>query len=614
MWDDDPTPAMLEGLRNLEDLEGIEILDSWRTYGEENEWAFQCRLWPLQDGRRIADPAYWYGCVSNAYPAGSVNFYPAVAGGLDQTYPHQTYNEVARWNLPWRTGNICLTTPTRIIGRQAFDLEPTTAPNRLRWNAERAIEWVSRAATNTLVSKDDPYELPHMSLFQCKGTLAFKEDSESFDLWKHSTARFGQASAIALDPDEPILVVEALHEDKGEVLVSHVWGDHINARRTNTHRGAWIRLDTVPTSESWRFPATWGELRKALSKESQNKDQFLQSALHSLRDDKRHFLLIGFPIPDRVGREPSRYHWLGIDLPPLAFGLVYQQGFRQNDLGHFMHDIHHELAPTKKLVYMNSANWSTEQIKTRGRMDEKVCVDRIALIGAGAIGSSFSEILVRAGCDKLTIVDKDCLQVGNLARHTLTLDDLNADKASKLSERLNTLSPDARITHFSTKVTMENDSWHDPLEKCRVITDCTGDDHVLIALSNHVFDESKVFVSISIGFGAKRLFLFSASGTSFPAADYWEKLSPWLEIDREEMEGVSLPWEGIGCYHPVFPARSDDIWLWASISAKKVEQVLLSPPPNPTLWVYECNKEDLSVRQVTLDEVENEEAVSGGIH
>ena len=32
--------------------------------------------------------------------------------------------------------------------------------------------------------------------------------------------------------------------------------------------------------------------------------------------------------------------------------------------------------------------------------------------------------------------------------------------------------------------------------------------------------------------------------------------------------------EGIGCYYPVFPARCDDIYLWASIFVKEIVRVL----------------------------------------
>lgn len=614
MWDGEPTPAMLEGLRNIEDLKGIEILDAWRTYGGKGEWAYHCRLWPLQDGERIGDSTDWYVCASRAYPAGSVSFYPAVDGGLRHTFPHQTYNEVLDWDVPWCTGNICLSTPARTIARQSLDIEPMIASKRLRWNAERALEWVSRATTGTLVSDGDPFELPHSSLFQSKGTLAFNEDSESFECWKQSTERFGQAVAIVLDPDEPILVIDAFHKNKGEVIVSHVWGERIDGGRSDSQIGAWIRLESLPTVGDWRFPATWGELRGILDQEGQGKDQILQSALQDLRDDASHFLLIGFPIPDKVGHEPSRYHWLGMRLPRLASGSKFQHGFRKSDRGYFMYDLYHGLAANERLFYMKSANWNTEQIKTRGRLDEVACEYPISLIGAGAIGSSISELLVRAGCNRLMIVDNDSLEIGNLARHTLTLDDLNADKAPKLAERLNKLSPDARIQSRSAKVSSDCDSWIDPLEKCRVIVDCTGDDNALVALGNQVFANAKVFISVSIGFGAKRLFLFSATGTSFPSMEFWDELRPWLDIEREEMEGVALPWEGIGCYHPVFPARSDDIWLWASVAVKKLEQILLEPPLNPTLWVFECDKDDLSVRQVALTEVGDAEIEPSDIH
>lgn len=35
-----------------------------------------------------------------------------------------------------------------------------------------------------------------------------------------------------------------------------------------------------------------------------------------------------------------------------------------------------------------------------------------------------------------------------------------------------------------------------------------------------------------------------------------------------------MPWEGIGCWHPVFPARADDIALNAALAVKFIESFL----------------------------------------
>ena len=49
---------------------------------------------------------------------------------------------------------------------------------------------------------------------------------------------------------------------------------------------------------------------------------------------------------------------------------------------------------------------------------------RILLIGAGTLGASIGENLIRGGVYKLTIMDNDLYTIGNSARHTLTVNSL----------------------------------------------------------------------------------------------------------------------------------------------------------------------------------------------
>jgi hypothetical protein len=43
----------------------------------------------------------------------------------------------------------------------------------------------------------------------------------------------------------------------------------------------------------------------------------------------------------------------------------------------------------------------------------------------------------------------------------------------------------------------------------------------------------------------------------------------------------------VGCWHPVFPARADDVWLFAAAAVKCLESAVLSPPSEPQLVVFE---------------------------
>ncbi len=53
-----------------------------------------------------------------------------------------------------------------------------------------------------------------------------------------------------------------------------------------------------------------------------------------------------------------------------------------------------------------------------------------------------------------------------------------------------------------------------------------------------------------------------------------------------ENTGQRLTREGIGCWHPVFPARSDDVSMMTSVAMKFLEFTVANPPPQPILTVF----------------------------
>jgi ThiF family len=67
------------------------------------------------------------------------------------------------------------------------------------------------------------------------------------------------------------------------------------------------------------------------------------------------------------------------------------------------------------------------------------------LIGAGAVGSAFAELLVRGGVHRLLVLDSEGVQVGNLTRHSLTMEHVGTPKALGLATRLNKISPHATV-------------------------------------------------------------------------------------------------------------------------------------------------------------------------
>jgi hypothetical protein len=90
---------------------------------------------------------------------------------------------------------------------------------------------------------------------------------------------------------------------------------------------------------------------------------------------------------------------------------------------------------------------------------------------------------------------------------------------------------------------------------------------------------------------AKGLFAYAASEASFPAIDAivrYAAVAPATGINGTgEMEGI-------GCWHPVFPATADDVNLWGAVGSKFVRRSIIA---RHTMAVLFLQKEDGSVER-----------------
>jgi len=84
--------------------------------------------------------------------------------------------------------------------------------------------------------------------------------------------------------------------------------------------------------------------------------------------------------------------------------------------------------------------------KEREALSEK----SVMLVGCGSVGSALAEMLVRAGVEKLTLVDPDTLAEENLSRHMLTRADLGQPKVKAMAAKLLDINPDCRIEARAT--------------------------------------------------------------------------------------------------------------------------------------------------------------------
>ena len=586
-----PSEFLRAGRRALDGIREFYLLDDWEWVPESGFWWLHGRInLELPANAFVPCPSDWYVKASPVYPFGVIAFYPASTGGLQYTFPHQNYNGEDPGDCRWRQGRLCVDNGIRALGRHNYDIEPFDAHRRLAWHVGRLLEWLRAAAMGNLTREGDPFELPDF----CQNsppTLAFNETRENLEKWSRVTDSAGLAELAKAPGANQVWCLKSFNSLEGRPVVIVEWGECLSGVSEPLRTALWIRLPSTPVLEPWQAPMTWGEVRHALQQQDVDLDRLLREGVARIRDGESHFLLLGFPIPETVGGVPARMHWLATKLPGLT---VYTpRGFRTtNDRGRWWQDRELVLSDHTPVEWLNTESWSTEELSARGRLASAFVDKRVALVGAGGLGSIIGELLVRGGVKAVTICDGDILHAGNLVRHTLTLESAGFNKAGAVTRKLNISSPHAKVTALENHLLYGKDSLPTELGSPDLIIDCTGSDEALNALAQIGFSNPTVFASVSLGMFGKRAFVFLSLGVKFPLDRFLEAVGPWIIKEREENSGTELPWEGIGCWHPLFPARVDDIWMMASAAIKIIEANLESLAGEPVLSVIEQINED----------------------
>ena len=297
-------------------------------------------------------------------------------------------------------------------------------------------------------------------------------------------------------------------------------------------------------------------------------------------------LLLGYPMPRRVGEDASEVHWDSLLLPILDEAAGQPRGFRPNARGWWHRDRCGNFADTVALKYLFTDNWSEDRLQARGRLPRSVRDCNITVLGVGALGSVVSELLVRAGAKNIALVDEDVLESGNINRHAATLADVGSSKVSVVAERLRQISPTVRVVEFSERLPSDTTAIEAQLDEYDIIIDCTSSDVALSTLERAWWSIPRTFASFSMGFGGRRLFSFGVSGNRFPHDEFIRSVRPWLEHESKVWADNDEVFEGAGCWSPLFPARYDDVVLAAAVCVKELEMLMAKMPSEPRFRVF----------------------------
>ncbi len=565
--------------RALDDLNTeIVAIEPWRRIpANPRGWQLAFELKPdgLDPNGDIPTRTRWYALVGEDYPAGSVSILPAKVRGISDTFAHQAVNEPGDAANPWRLGQLCLVESIDGHELAAAREEDRSAKHRLVWHVRRALDWLRDASHDRLIRDGDPFELPWFGEHKLVApTVAFHEGAETFARWAGVSEEVGLVDLVSVRSGiNEVVGALAFRSLGGRVLVAPTWGKAI-ANANVLPSGLWFRFDELPVRPPWRAPQSWRELMDRAAERGIDLTARLRQATSAIRDGLSHYVLLGFPIPARKGEEPYLIHWVGFRLPALRNNRrrTAIPGFRTPQANWVADRSIGILAPDATLDWVKTENWHPNQLATRGRLQGGLAGRRIALIGAGVLGSNLAELVVRAGVQELAIIDGGLVEAGNLVRHTLTLEDVGLPKAHRLERRLNRANPNTSVNGLFETLPTTDKATIEALQAADIVIDTTGSEAVIEALAATEWKPDMIFVSVSFSFGAGRLYMYLAQGATFPIADFRRRTDPWVEADRRPV--TEFPWRGAGCWSAVFPARADDVAVLVATATRQIDERL----------------------------------------
>lgn len=567
--------------RTLDEFGEVQIVQDWHRGADG--WLLRIDLTPDNLGTVYPVPATtpWYVAVEPTYPGGLINLFPAADGGITETYWHQLPNLPPLPGRPYRRGKMCVATDSEGNLRNNREVERRTVVDRLAWHVKRACGWLSDASNGLLMKDGDWFELPFYRGIEPGRKFAFREGPESFEEWARTTVESGFADVVRLPTG--IDVVTEFRTYDGEVLVRPAWGQAIKGTRVPVTM--WLRFPDVVALPPHQAPWTWGDLRAVADQQGFDLDGAMRQGALRFHNRGTHLVLVGFAVPEKI-REPDRQmHWQAIELPILEHRLP--RGAPHTPYGWWEMSRTGSLADNVAINWRPSENWHPDQLATRGRLAADLAAQRVLLIGAGALGSPVGELLVRAGVTNIVPIDGEALVAGNLVRHVLTMNDLGFGKAEGLALRLGTLSPNVHSMAVNSTFPPSDP---EGLATADLVIDTTGNHDVLKAIVNFPWEGEPTIASLSISMHARRLFAFLAKGPGFTVANFDDAYEPFAreEHDRDE----DHPWEGVGCFHPVFPARADQVWLMASAAVGLLDDQWPVASGSSVFHVFEREDDD----------------------
>jgi len=452
------------------------------------------------------------------------------------------------------------------------------------WNAsdgvfgliDRLWKWIENAAKNTL----DPYDGPlHPPAIYLPGgdspelVVEANAPSEAGVFW------VGWAQAVS----------------RGLAYVITGWHKLLDKAASAAYVDG-LKFPAVLLSEGlpWEFPSRGKDLLEEIEKQGGDRNWFLTLlTIASLAQQEGHPVVVLVGTPMRRGHAGERrLHFSAWKLSDETAESLRTSVPEDSDTDELI-QIREKLAQNSLTIFeLSKIAWcrvheNRDEIVLRrdGRSSSRNWRGkRVALFGCGALGSLTAEILVRAGCASLVLVDNDTVTPGVLVRQNYRSGDIGKAKVDALKERLLEVRPDVEVVSlrrnaFSVAAdpsqlanidiiidTTASNLLHQQMEGKWLELHCTGSAYVAVEIDATATGCWAVLLSANSEVGP---------WSAFREAKLLLSRSPSTQgfLSRFERDPDRPPFQPEpGCSEPTFEGSSADLMALASAAVNHVAE------------------------------------------
>ncbi len=452
---------------------------------------------------------------------------------IPEYFPYSHHQSCIRFSCKELIGYTHINPDNSVCIHTVFDSNPK---RKLDIEYKALLKWIQDFYIDEIEDKNYGYLL--LDHIQNPVNLLFHNDfTKHFS--KNDRGNF-EFSIVKGNSNNPILCLQSIDNQQLK------WNDSIKS--FEKFNGIWIFIEEEPIIQRRQPVENWQELSTKYL--NSNLRQFIIDYLLKTQKQKLSpFLLLGYYITHKGKKEA---HWELIDISNIQYDTVKE------------HRFYYPIFKNTAILWHKTNNCSYNRFFGRGKLSDNLTEKNILLVGCGAIGSNLATILVRGGVKKITLVDFDIVESGNICRANYNLFSIGESKVGNLKLTLETISP-----HIIVKIcgeipnliknTKEYNDLKKLLQENDIIFDCSVDEEL-----SFLFDEMDLNIPIfnlSITNKAKELVCISGRNI------YENKYRMLLHLPHEEAKF----YEGLGCQYPTFEASYLDIQSLLTYAVKNIE-------------------------------------------